>query len=166
MVMSAWGFTNAYVDISDLVVVEMAPNLDSWYTVPGRSDSVKIEQRTETIEVKGSHAVTVEYPWTIWGPIIGKNERGRPLALRWVAHDPTATNLGLLAMEDATDVASAVTIAHHAGMPASKYRDRRYRRRYCVDHCRAPAKTHRLRRSIAHVMGIWRPPVGWIVTAR
>ncbi|MEY4939038.1 MAG: hypothetical protein RIQ93_773 [Verrucomicrobiota bacterium] len=113
----AWGFTNAYVDTVDLVVVEPVSGLTTWYATP-KSQSVKIDTRTETITVKGQSAVIENYDWTIWGPIVDKDERERPLALRWTAHDPSATNLGLLALEDVADVTAAIAVAHGAGMPA------------------------------------------------
>jgi len=114
----AWGFTNAYADTSDLVVVENVPGLMTWYLVPGDAGSAPIEKRSEIIRIKGAKPETAEYLWTIWGPIVGEDERGRSLAHRWVAHDSDATNLGLLGMETAGDVAAGVAVAHRAGMPA------------------------------------------------
>ena len=54
---------------------------------------------------------------TRWGPLIGKDYRGRPLALRWVAHDRGAVNLGLHRLARARDVRQAVVAAQRAGMP-------------------------------------------------
>ena len=113
----AWGFTDAYADTGDLIVIEPVPGSHSLYRAPGYDVPPEIEQRKETIRVHGGEPVTVEYPWTIWGPIVGENEQHRPLAYHWLAHDPAATNLALVEMEDATDVASAVAIAHRAGVP-------------------------------------------------
>lgn len=114
----AWGFTASYADTADLVVVETQPGVPSWYNAPGHAEGLKIEQRKETIRVKGEDDVVVEYPWTVWGPIIGQDELKKPLALRWVAHDPAATNLRLLEMETAQNVTEAVAIAHRSGVPA------------------------------------------------
>jgi penicillin amidase len=114
----AWGFTDAFVDTSDLVVVELSPGLTDWYSVPGNPDSQQIEHRHETIHVKGSRDVSVDYRWTRWGPIIGEDEEHHPLALRWTAHDPAATNFRLIEVENAADVPSAVAIAHRAGIMA------------------------------------------------
>jgi penicillin amidase len=114
----AWGFTNAYIDTVDLVIVEtnsIAPHL---YRAPGHEEMLPLETRQEIIRVKGEADVTVDYSWTIWGPIVGTNDRQRPLALRMVAHDPGATNLHLLAIEGASDTTEAVSIAHLAGIPA------------------------------------------------
>jgi penicillin G amidase len=117
----AWGFTNSYTDTSDLVVVENMPGLDTWYFAPGHPDGVKVEQRTDVIRVKGGADVAVEYPWTIWGPIVGEDERGRPLALRWTAHDPDATNFRLIGLETAANVSEAIAVAHTAGIPTQNF---------------------------------------------
>ena len=113
----AWGFTNAQVDSGDLVAVEtnsLAPNL---YKAPGHGeDFLRIERRRETIAVRGGEPVTEEYEWTVWGPIVGRNHRERPLALKWVAHDPAAMNLGLLRLEGARSADEAVAIAHGTGI--------------------------------------------------
>jgi penicillin amidase len=114
----AWGFTNSYVDTGDLVVVERNSIAHTLYRAPGHEEMLPIERRTETIRVKGEPDVTVDYEWTIWGPIVGTNDRQLPLAYRWVAYDPAATNLHLLAMEDARTASDAVAVAHRAGMPA------------------------------------------------
>ncbi len=114
----AWGFTNSCADSSDVVVVETVPGLSSWYNAPGHPHGLEMDQRKDVIRVKGSADVNVEYAWTIWGPIVGRNEKGAPLALRWLAHDPAATNLGLVALEDAGNVTEAVDMAHRMGIPA------------------------------------------------
>ena len=114
----AWGLTASYADTSDVVVVEA--NDVSQYLVPG-AQLVTMEEREEIIRVKGDDDVKVSYQWTRWGPIVGKNDLGRPLALRWTAHDAAATNLGLLAMEDAENVTQAIAGAHEAGTPALNF---------------------------------------------
>lgn len=113
----AWGATASYADTVDLIVVEPAPGLTTWYNVPG-GQTAKFETRQEIIHVKGESDVTVDYSWTIWGPVIGKGESGRSLALRWTAHDPAVTGMNLLAMENAADVDAAIGIAHRAETPA------------------------------------------------
>ena len=85
----AWGFTNAYIDTGDLVEVEV--NRCGEFSVSSswaRWSSFRSEERKETIRVKGDDDVVVDYTWTIWGPVVGVNERRAPLAHRMVAHDP------------------------------------------------------------------------------
>ena len=117
----AWGFTNSCVDVSDLVVVETNSIAPSLYRAPGHGDLVPIEHRKETIRVKGGDPVEMDYAWTVWGPIVGTNDRQRLLALRWIAHDPDTMNLNLLGLETITTAAEAVTLAHGAGMPAQNF---------------------------------------------
>jgi len=114
----AWGFTASFADPSDLVIVEPNSTAPTLYTAAGHDGFLKIEQRHETIRVKGDDPVEVDYPWTIWGPIVGTADHGRSLALHWVAHDPEAANLTLVELEGATTVDEGIVIAHHAGIPA------------------------------------------------
>ncbi len=113
----AWGFTVAYVDSGDLIALEPVPGSHSLYRGADRDTILEVEHRKDTIRVKGGDPVHVEYSWTIWGPIVGRDERNHALAYHWIGHDPAASDLTLVEMEDATDVASAVEIAHRAGMP-------------------------------------------------
>lgn len=111
----AWGFTNAYVDSSDIVVVETDSTVQALYrTVHGWPE---IASRTETIKVRGGPDVPLSVLSTEWGPILRGPEDGHYFALRWVAHDPDATNLGIMELETAKDVGQAVGIAHEVGMP-------------------------------------------------
>jgi penicillin amidase len=113
----AWGFTNSYTDTSDLVVVEVPAGQPGWYDAPGHAEGLKIEARKEVIRVKGGADVNVEFPWTLWGPIVGRNDREQPLALRWLSHDPAATNFKLIDMEGTRNVTEAIAVAHQAGIP-------------------------------------------------
>ncbi|MFM9081641.1 MAG: penicillin acylase family protein, partial [Opitutaceae bacterium] len=112
----AWGVTVANADTTDLVVVETVSASKRFYRAPGREDYVPIEIRKETIEVKGGDPVSVDYEWTIWGPVVGRNDRDRPLALRWIAHDVEAANFALLDMETARTTEEAIAVAHRAGV--------------------------------------------------
>ena len=114
----AWGFTNSYVDTGDLVEVEVNSAAPFLYRAPGQEEYLRLEERPETIRVKGEADVTVDYTWTIWGPIVGVNERKAPLAHRMVAHDPANTNLDLLDMEAVSTTDEAIRVAHRAGIPA------------------------------------------------
>lgn len=113
----AWGFTVAYADTGDLIALEMVPGAHSLYRGADRDAMLEIETRKETIRVKGGKPETAEYRWTIWGPIVGSDDMQHPLVYHWLGHDPAATNVALLDMEDATDVVAAVEIAHRAGIP-------------------------------------------------
>jgi penicillin amidase len=114
----AWGFTNANVDTSDLVIVEMAAGSTQFYTVPNQGPLQRLEERKVTLRVKGGDPVEVSYAWSIWGPIVAVGEKDRSLALRWTAHEVAALNFSLGELEDATNVREAVAVAHRAGIPA------------------------------------------------
>jgi len=116
-----WGLTAAYADTGDVVAIEVNAIDHSLYKIPGNDELIAIEKRRETIAVKGAEPVTVEIPWTHWGPIIGENSNGRPLAFHWLAHDVTATDLSFVRLENAHTVADAIAIAHRAGMPAHNF---------------------------------------------
>jgi len=111
-----WGFTNSYVDTSDLVVVETNSLSPVLYPAPGYGTLQEIENRPDTILVKDGEPEKVTYPWTVWGPIVGTNDKKRPLALRWVAHDVAAANLQLMSLERAKTVEAAIAAGHRAGI--------------------------------------------------
>jgi penicillin amidase len=110
----AWAFTNSYGDLLDLVELEV----DTAY-----SDRFKLERgweavstQLETIAVKGQAAVTLKVEETAFGPVrqVGTSR----YAVHWVALHPNAVNLGLLALEPAQNLESALRVATRTGIPA------------------------------------------------
>jgi penicillin amidase len=115
----AWGFTNAYIDTTDVIIVETDAIAQSHYrTAAGWKE---IEERHEEIKVKGKPSVKFLVRWTEWGPVIGGPAEGRYQVLRWNAHDVSAANLGLMALEQAQTVTDAVATAHRTGMPNQNF---------------------------------------------
>lgn len=112
----SWGFTNAYADIGDVVVID--PNVISRSFYKFGKELLRFEPREELIKVRGEEPVNFVVNWTRWGPVIGEGDKTRPLAYRWTAHLPDAVNLSLMGLETATNVADALPIAQDAGMPA------------------------------------------------
>ena len=84
----AWGFTNTGGDWSDLVRLEPDPRDPAKYLSPDGPRAFEVFQ--ETIAAKGGVARTVAIRWTIWGPVVWKDARGRAYAQRWIAHDAEA----------------------------------------------------------------------------
>jgi penicillin amidase len=114
----AWGFTDAYADTSDVVILQRNTIAPSLYR---RGDeNLEFEARRELIRVKGGKDVDLETLWTIWGPMIdeGDKQHRRPIAYRWLAHDPAASNFELTRMAGARTVDEAIAIAHRSGIPA------------------------------------------------
>lgn len=117
----AWGMTTAFADTNDLVVVDFTPKAPDLYRVPESDELMQMERHTDTIRVKGGEAETIESLWTVWGPVIGKDAQGRPLAHRWISHAPDATNLEFMRLETANTVEEAIVIVHEAGIPAHNF---------------------------------------------
>jgi len=111
----AWGFTNSQGDWSDLVVLEIDPHDPDVYRTP--DGPRRFERFEERIQVKGAEDVALDVRWTIWGPVIDRDHRGRPRALRWIAHDPAAVDLGLVRMERARDLDEALLVAAGTRIP-------------------------------------------------
>jgi penicillin amidase len=116
----AWGFTNSYAGTGDVIVVSpsISPEL---YHGPDGGKLVAYENRTETVAVRGSKPVTMDFEWTVWGPVVGDAPGGKQLVFHWLADDPAAVNADLIELEDAQDVRGAVAIAHHMGIPAQNF---------------------------------------------
>ena len=112
----AWGFTNSYADTADIVIVEPSSNDPLLYK--NGNDLLLMEERHETICVKGGDSVAAVAHWTIWGPVIDAGENGRALVLHWVFQDPAALNFNLLALETAPDTPTALALAPGFGLPA------------------------------------------------
>lgn len=116
----AWGFTNSYAGTGDLVVVN--PTVSSeLYHAPSAGGLLPYDVRRESVAVRGSKAVAMEFPWTIWGPIVGNGSNGRLLAYHWTEDDPAASNLDIMDLEDAPDAPAAMAIAHHMGIPPQNF---------------------------------------------
>ncbi|TAM02018.1 MAG: penicillin acylase family protein [Rhodanobacter sp.] len=111
----AWGFTNSYGDWADWVRVQRDPADPDRYKVP--AGWAKFETHEEHIQVKGQPDTILEVRDTRWGPVMGKDADGTPLALAWIAQLPRAYNLGLMQFEHVPDVAAALNLAPQLGLP-------------------------------------------------
>ncbi|MHB1059559.1 MAG: penicillin acylase family protein [Rhodanobacter sp.] len=111
----AWGFTNSYGDWQDWVRVLRDPADPARYKVPdGWAD---IETHDEHIQVKGRPDTVLKVEDTRWGPIMGQDADGTPLALAWIGGRPRGYNLDLMQLERTPDVAAALDLAPRLGMP-------------------------------------------------
>jgi penicillin amidase len=112
----AWGFTNSYVDTSDVVILEPAEEDPSLYRTPAGPRTLnRVEER---ICAQAAVCESLPIEESLWGPVIGTDRQGRKLAYRWVAYDPIAVNLrGMLELERAGTAYEALGIAHRLGIP-------------------------------------------------
>ena len=111
----AWGFTNSEGDWMDWVRVVLNPENPSQYKTP--TGWATIVKHDETIHVKGAADTHMTVEDTLWGPIMGKDIDGTPLALAWIAQDPRAVNLNLMKLETTTTVDQALALAPTIGIP-------------------------------------------------
>jgi penicillin amidase len=112
----AWGFTNTYGDWGDIVLLETDPGNPRRYRTP--DGWREFERHRETIQVaeRASEQETVD--WTIWGPVLRPDHRGRPRAYRWVAHSPEMLAASIAPIETATTLEEVFDSANGAGTPA------------------------------------------------
>ncbi len=116
----AWGFTNSNGDWSDLVEIEVDPEDPTRYRTPDGWKSFAIHE--ERIEVSGAEAEEVlEIRETVWGPVVDEDHRGRLRAIRWIAHEADAVTMGVGALETATTLDDALTIAQQSGLPPQNF---------------------------------------------
>ena len=101
----AWGFTNAYGDWFDLVIVQSAA--EGRYLTPEGPKSFQYYE--EQIRIKDGTDVVLPIVETLWGPVIDRDHRGRQRALRWTAHESAAINFALLDLEVATRVSERIS---------------------------------------------------------
>jgi len=114
----AWGFTNSYADSTDWVRV--LPGADAGHYKTAHGDAAFV-RHDEIIRVHGAPDEKLEVVDTEWGPVIGKDVDGTPLALAWIAQQPGAFNFELLRLDLAETADEAVAIAQTAGLPPQNF---------------------------------------------
>ena len=96
--MIAWGLTNSGGNWSDLIEIDPRSGAmpDALPHAGWRTQRSSITARS--IKVKGQADEPLDVRSTIWGPVVDRDHKGRPRALRWVALDPDGVNLNLIRM--------------------------------------------------------------------
>ncbi len=115
----AWGFTNGYVDTTDLVLIDLDPANPNNYITP--DGSTPFEERIEEIKIKGSPSCFHKVLWTRWGPIDPKPFLGKPVAIRWIAHDLDAFNFRMVDLETVTSVKNALKAVPNIRLPVLNF---------------------------------------------
>ena len=111
----AWGFTNSYGDLQDLVLLEEDPDDPERYRVP--EGWARLEHPVEVLRARGAPPERLVLEVSRHGPVLGRDHAGRRRALRWTAHDPRAVNLGLSRLERAATVEEALAAGKVSGIP-------------------------------------------------
>ena len=115
----AWGFTNTGGDWSDLVVIEPDPRLPDHYLTPSGPRAFDVFD--EQIATSEGTIQSERVRWTIWGPVVRRDHRGRELAQRWVAHDAAILAGDVTAPERARNVDEVLAAAAGLGIPAQNF---------------------------------------------
>lgn len=111
----AWGFTNTYADWTDLVLLELDPNDASRYhTFEGWK---RFTEYDEVIKVAGGADEHVRVRWTMWGPEVGVDHKGRTRAASWVGHAADRLAASVTYLERARTLEEAFGAANGAGVP-------------------------------------------------
>lgn len=115
----AWGFTNGYVDTTDLIVLDVDPqNSDLYLTKDGL---LPFEEKIEEIKIRGKPSHFHKIKYTIWGPVLSQQNSEKPMALRWIAHDKNCFNLQLINLEIANSVQAAFECLHNIQLPVLNF---------------------------------------------
>ncbi|MEO7496823.1 MAG: penicillin acylase family protein [Massilia sp.] len=113
----AWGFTNSYSDLTDMVALGAdAAHPGQVRTTAGWEKPTSHE---ETILVKGAPARKLVVRESSLGPL--REVGASTYAVHWVAHLPQAINLRLGRMEVADTLTEALAVAASAGIPAQNF---------------------------------------------
>jgi len=115
----AWGFTNTYADWSDIVLLDADPARPNSYRAP--EGWREIERFDETIDVAGQPSQHDVVEWTIWGPLLGRDHRGRRRAYHWVAHSAERLAASVMPLEDAHTIEEAFDAANGLGTPGQNF---------------------------------------------
>jgi len=111
----AWGFTASGTDVSDFVPLEVDPaNSKRYRAGAGFQD---FGERVETLRVRDGASETLVVRTTPFGPVAPEPLLGKPVAVRWTALDPAATNLDYMDLDRVTTVEAALPALNHAGGP-------------------------------------------------
>ena len=108
----AWGFTNALLANAELIRLQVRN--DTYRTADGWEP---FREQPESISIRGSSPQDMVTRHTRWGPVVGQDDEGRWLALRWSALSTEGVDLQLLDLETADSLEAALHAAN-AGIPS------------------------------------------------
>jgi penicillin amidase len=115
----AWGFTNAYIDLLDLVEIVEDPDMADHYVTANGSAPLSVI--TEWIAVKGADPVALPVRESRFGPLRRSIDDQRWYAVQWIAHRSESFNMSILDLAAARGIDEAITIAQRAGIPTQNF---------------------------------------------
>ena len=111
----AWGFTNTYADWTDLVLLDVdEKDANRYQTIDGWH---RFDQFDEVVHVAGGPDEHVTVRWSVWGPVIGADHKGRLRAARWVGHAADRLAASITPLEQARTLEETFDAANGAGVP-------------------------------------------------
>lgn len=114
----AWGFTNAYIDTTDLILLDTDPT-DQFYLTP--EGPLPFKEEVEEIKVKNSPSLFYKFNRTKWGPVHPKRFLEKQVSLQWVAHDLDCFNLRLIDLETTTTSSAALEALPSIHLPVLNF---------------------------------------------
>ena len=105
----AWGFTNGMADHEDLVIVETVDGKKDLYRTPDGERA--FETGTVTLKVAGGEDITLATQDTLWGPVIDRDWKGRPLALKSTGLNAATHNFRIFDIMEARTLEEGIAAA-------------------------------------------------------
>lgn len=115
----AWGWTNAFIDTTDIIIVKADDADPDRYLVPG--GSLPFQRETEMIMVKGENPIPLQVTKTIWGPLAEEKFFDSPVAIQWVAHREDALNMRLAELETVKSSEEALQAIREIKIPVLNF---------------------------------------------
>ncbi|HEX5716050.1 MAG TPA: penicillin acylase family protein, partial [Thermoanaerobaculia bacterium] len=115
----SWGVTNGMFDTSDIVLLDVDPRDPGRYRTS--AGTRPFERFEEVLRIQGGGEERMMVDWTVWGPVVDDDYRGRRRALRWTAHEAGAVDFEILRLETARTLEESLDAAHHSGVPALSF---------------------------------------------
>lgn len=113
----AWGFTNSYADLLDLVALGKDSAHGGQVRTPAGWETPVVHQ--EHIRVKGQPDVVLTVRESSLGPVVDVGNVA--YAVHWIAHDPAALSMRHWQMESAPTLNVALDVAAGDGIPAQNF---------------------------------------------
>jgi penicillin amidase len=101
----SWGFTNSYIDTTDIAVIQNLGNFEP------------LTREIEWINIKGAAPEPQEIISTPYGPVPEESYLGQKFALLWIAHDPRALNMRLTDLETSRSTLQALERSKEIKIP-------------------------------------------------
>lgn len=115
----SWGFTNASIDQSDVIIVKSPQGKENVY-IGTDGEEIAFREVNESIAVKGENPINHTFLSSDWGPVIRKKEGEEETSyyvLNWTPHYPGALNLKLSLFETANTVEEAMQLKGGISIP-------------------------------------------------